>query len=494
VLLAVVVGALLVACHPVPASCSLAGQHPKVWVGGSGNWHDSAQNWDPPGIPGDFNPNNPSPATESVCIPAGSVVHIEQGAEQHLVAIDNDGTLILDEAGDLYLEGPQMSESTNELIMNHGAILGGPGHLTIEGSGSTLQWGDPSNISGGPSLMTTRRLEDLVALDCNEDPPPNPGDCVTPEGQAGRLIIDAGAFLEIVGNFGRTMRDGRVIENHGTTILGGSAYLAADWGTGFENHSGARFEVHNNKGYYQGYLYPPHPRSTFDNQGTLTKVAGSGTSVFDVEYSGTGSVAVGAGTLSIVGEDDVVTAHAVQPRKRFRNGGFCDFNFGTCNFNVNPNTDAQITTVEVPAGSPRSVELDENVAAPPCPNVDDGTGQPDAPLRDIGDPTGIALSGGATGPTNPIRLELRLDNTQFVDSDPNTTDDIAICRQRQGVTNVYESVHNPCPPGDQAPADGTPCIRSISLPDGATGDRVVTVLVVSTHSTDIYHPQGWPRR
>ena len=89
-------------------------------------------------------------------------------------------------------------------------------------------------------------------------------------------------------NFGNDQGIAITIVNRGTTIVEDAGYIAASDGTTFQNIG--TFDIRNDRGYYQGFYVDNIGAGRFVNEGELQKSDGSGQSVVDADFSGSGDV------------------------------------------------------------------------------------------------------------------------------------------------------------------------------------------------------------
>lgn len=348
-------GLLVVPAHAGVGSCS--NSDPTVtWDGGGSNnqWGDG-DNWAPDGVPGVG-----GPVDDYVCIPAGVQVLLDGSIDVHVVGIDVEGTLVVQQAGLLFLHGPDPSSAKRFKL--RGALLGGRGVLRI---GRMFAW---TSLTESAATQTTRTLSQSNnnAL----------------SGRPGKTIIGRRAKLKINGPFGHpydpgspkgdfgcgdflcggvNLIDKRVIKNRGTTILTNAGFVAADFGTTFRNTDSGRFVIKNDRGYYEGNRSFYKKRSSFINAGSLIKAATSDTdgpgitSVIDALYSqprgsSRRTVQINEGRLSlppISGQNLGLGARSatVKPGGGFVTGA-CANNDDECREGPAPtNSDEQISSV-----------------------------------------------------------------------------------------------------------------------------------------------------
>jgi hypothetical protein len=383
----IVVGALpgtTGAAHAV--DCSTVNTY--VWDGSASMYWDNAANWNVGCVPGGrLDP----PYNDDVTIPSGSTVVLKNGESAQLAALHNNGALTIAPGAALETYGA----STSKTITMQGT-LASASTFTVT---SSMKW-----VATGPGKSSTMETRWCQFEDCSSPTTP------------GVVVINAGATLALTGA-GVNLKDQLIVENHGTTKLTGTAYIAADWGTEFRNlrTTGApvpKFIIANaSGGYLQGFLTSPFSISTFANTGLITKTVGSATSppsVIDANLVQTdtgspytGTVQVHAGTLSIFTPGGTTTRTAtVQQGAEFSDGG-CDGGAtpGTCQIQPT-SSDQQVTAVELTKTGTTSAAVSiQNV-----PSVPPVSGQRGVPVQID---TGTAQS----DPTHPLHFKLYLDAT-----------------------------------------------------------------------------------
>ena len=261
------------------------------------NWQD-ALNWSPNVVPG----NGTTGGAQVACIGATYSVEIQQGERQTVRAVVADGTITIHEGAKLFTNGnPTTAPSRIATItVGEGATLGGNGTLTIT---NHMHW------YGGPfsATMTTREVPTTSA-------PFRFG--VTVIAPGADLLIDdilATACAPLADN-GVNLSDGRRIENYGKVTIAPCAYVAADWGTQFNNYGVT--ELLGTLGYFEGFLqsdlvWPTSPPIFTNNAGAKLQRRGSpGVFTMAARFSGSGVVTVAFGTtLSIL---DAVNSNVTQ--------------------------------------------------------------------------------------------------------------------------------------------------------------------------------------
>lgn len=397
-----------------------------VWDGGAGTnrWQDGA-NWAPDGEPGRKN----EAIDDFVCIPStldGQPVEVSlgDGVESHLVGIDAEGTLTVADGGKLFLHGPAPSTLTRFDLS--AGTLGGEGTVTVT---EVFNWTSQPRIEGA-STQTTRALEAIPP----EDPDAPPTD--TP----GRTVVAAGAALNVNGPFGHpydpagpdgafgcgegapcggvNLRDGRVIENHGVTSISEAGYIAADWGTTFENFG--ELIISNDRGYYEGFLVGGDSPSAFVDSGTIRKSATSDadgpgrTSVIDAVYTtpnasagrrshapSAPSIQVEAGTLSVPTELGIKRSAVVSRGGSFQTGA-CLHGEQQCSEPAPSAADLQTTSVSMPSRSqPSRVDILEQRSTRKRRN-----------FKVIGEQVTFASPNASATAVDPLHVTLTIDDSQ----------------------------------------------------------------------------------
>lgn len=348
-------------------------------TGDNQNFSD-AYNWNTDCVPG----SRVQTYNDDVTIPTGANVFLNSGESAHILALHNTGSLTLGTGSKLFT----FADSESKTLTLNGT-LGGTARFTVTG---TLNWTSQPAL-GGAASQTTRECV-LVPSPC-ESPLESSG--------KGTTVIAPGAALNISGG-GVNLFDQRVIENHGVTRLYGAGYIAADDGTSFRNlrgpgESAPLFVIKNNGGYYQGFVKPALGLSSFTNSGRVIKNAGSGVSLIETAFSANdpgssfvGTVAVLAGTLSILSERaNQVRAARVQQGRTFGNGGCAGGGPAACKILRPFDADEQQTTVQLTASGTTLAtvtirELNLTAVAgqrgvPVQIDTPNASSSPDAPLR-----------------------------------------------------------------------------------------------------------------
>lgn len=365
----VVAAALLAATGPValPAATSTGATEPPCtppvdsglvvneWVGSDdgGSW-DVPENWSL-GTDPDL-----SSADQLVCIDISGTVTMppKGGVEARVGAVDLGGTTTLEigEGDKLFANGAQGVVSSiarpDTTIRLRGGTLGGTGRIEL---GGRLEW-----TSLDPPAVST-----IASRPCSlgdPDPVLCPGPAL-PDEERGVLHVLAGGLVLVDGRNVNLFDEYR-IEVAGTLRLsGGSAFVAADHGTGLTVLDGGTFAVRNDGGWYEGRDPFGLPISSIDNAGLIVKSAGAGTSNL---YAGfpdgrAGVVRVTSGVLAL--PDGTVSGVEVAPRRSYASGrcgaGEAGFTYG-CR-SVADQQDRQTALVRIPGADTggAKVRLDE---------------------------------------------------------------------------------------------------------------------------------------
>ena len=117
----------------------------------------------------------------------------------------------------------------------------------------------------------------------------------------GTTVADGGLAITVSSD-GSVLLDNRTLTNAGIGTLsssGSNSALEAGDNAIINNLSGATFDVQNSIGINTNYHVPGS--ATFNNQGTLTKSTGSGTTTISAALNNTGTVSVQSGTLDVTG-------------------------------------------------------------------------------------------------------------------------------------------------------------------------------------------------
>jgi hypothetical protein len=317
--LGVLVGSLLVVVSiPGPAgaaACSI------TWDGGGDgtSWTDNT-NWvGDIGVPG---------AGDVVCITTtdhvaidglqAGVAEVQLGGSSELEV--KDGASLLVDNGTDSVWGP----GTNVAI-NNGGSLGGTGTIRVQGgiffaspnTGSVLTSG-----AGGNGHMVV-------------------------EGHA--LVVANGLGVE--GGYQVDVAAG------GSLALAANTWMAAQPGTTTTIRAGATLELTGDGGFYRSSAAG---QGALTNNGVLRKSGGTGTSVVDAAYSGSGQVVVQTGTLAL--PDGGLVGAVVSPGSALATGRCAGASTGsTCQPTQDPAADPMSVNLTVPGanGSATAVQVQE---------------------------------------------------------------------------------------------------------------------------------------
>lgn len=282
----------------------------------------------------------------------------------------------------LIVAGPEQSTLGPLTDVNvRASTLGGSGTLSTTG---TI---DLFSVTLGPSTfastLTSRRIGETHAY--------TPGALQVDEG--GELNLDSGVNL-------KTQYQVAV---RGQATFTGPAYLAADQGTAFgllpNSGAGGRLTLDGDGGYYAGFT--SGALSTFVNNGRLEKVGGTGTSVIDAAYSGSGSVTVSSGELALPDNAPAPVTAEVDPGLTFatgRCGTGQTATSGTCAPVTSEDVDPRSVTFQTPATGPTpDVSLQE--LATSASSIYPATG--------VSKVVYAHAAGMGASETNPARITLR---------------------------------------------------------------------------------------
>ncbi|HYN35922.1 MAG TPA: hypothetical protein VEV82_03005, partial [Actinomycetota bacterium] len=216
---------------------------------------------------------------------------------------------------------------------------------------------------------------------------------------------------------GVNLRDERVIENNGTTVLSEAGFIAADDGTTFKNTNGGRFVLENDRGYYQGFLQPGPARSSFINNGaivknrTLGKDGPSRTSVFDADYTqndpgAADKIKIKAGAVTVPNGTGTRSAEVV-PTAALGTGS-CSTGTSYCPFPETTAADKQTSWVQLPAKANKAkvkiVERERGNALTGVRTTTPSGGSGGTQTRPIGEVVDVKLSGDSRKRGAPIKV------------------------------------------------------------------------------------------
>jgi hypothetical protein len=228
-----------------------------MWVGGSGDWSNSA-NW--------LDTSNqthhvPTATDDAVIDVAGITVTHSTGTDTVHRLTSEDAVVLSD--GSLSLAAASTIDNSFTLS---GGTLSGLGTLTVNG---LLTW--TSGIMTGTAHTVA---------------------------QGGLALNPSGV----------TQLDGRILDNTGTATWTGTGTLLTSNGGSIDNLAGAVFDV---KG--DGALSGFNAQPAFNNAGTFRKLDSSGTTTFtNIPFNNSGTVDVQTGTLSFGGGGDSTGSFVVE--------------------------------------------------------------------------------------------------------------------------------------------------------------------------------------
>lgn len=358
----------------------------------------------------------------------------------------------------LFIHGPQSQSSIvrpGGKIVNSQAYFGGPGKIVVNG---TFEW---RSLPTGGSTIATRW--------CGAQSTPTALFCSGPvTGARGLMQIGNAGLLDIPGR-GVNLKDQYQLQVQGTVRLRNDGYVAADRGTSLAlvPKSGAtgvgQLQILNDGGWLEGFtLYGQNTLSSVNNGGSITKTAGTGSSMIQATYTrtGAGAVSVTSGTLVLPAG---VTAAATV-------GSQDSYGFGTCTVDKPGNllppggcpvdttvTSTQAGLITLPASVPNA-----QVTLRPDTSV--------VPTGTIGVPVLAEATGLSASATNPAILTLRFDD-QIVPAGRNKSN-LVIRRQATGSTSETSVVN--CLTGGVMPAGQPACVDRAASVD-VDGDVVMVV-------------------
>ncbi len=236
-----------------------------TWVGNAttdpNSWH-TPSNWDANRVPG---------AGDHVCIPDvanTNAISFSTGTTS-VASLESADSLTVS-GGTLELTSTMQGSEVDRFTLS-GGTLAGAGNLTIP-VGGTFVW-TGGNMSG--SGRTT--------ISSASDP-------------------DPAATLSISGTLDKNLHGGRVLENAGVATFAAS-YLSSGTGAVIEN-SGS-FELRGDGDLHYNF---GGAKTRFENSGTLTKTAGTGTTTISASVDNDGLVEASTGTLDLSGGTDDASA------------------------------------------------------------------------------------------------------------------------------------------------------------------------------------------
>jgi hypothetical protein len=223
--------------------------------GGDTDW-DFFANWSPQGIPG---------VGEVICINTSEhvVIDTDQQATWHVDEVQLGGSTVLEvtPAAGLLVDGSAESVwGPGTTVAVDRGQLGGTGNIRVQGGVSFASPGSDSALTG-TGRMVVEGLADVAS---------------------NGLGIKAGYHVDVAAGGKLRLRPG--------------TWVAADPGTATTILPGATFELNTDGGYYLGAAGSP---SVLTNNGTIVKTGGTGTSVVDATYQGSGQVLVHSGAIAM---------------------------------------------------------------------------------------------------------------------------------------------------------------------------------------------------
>lgn len=410
-----------------------------TWVGGvndnqwgglasAANWTEPDGSW--PAIPNDDQSPPMSPGHDSnepgdpddtfdtfVCVPAGKTVNIDADNTRFPfvqgIWVAAGSTVNIRAGAGLFVMSQDPDEesffSAGSVLDVTAGTLGGRGSLRIQGS---VQVKSPLTGGGASSLASKKVVG---------------GDQVD-SGVAGTLVIGPTGQMTLPDRGVQVVYGYRILV-HGLVRLVGTGLLSANWGTRLEL-AGGTFDIAGDGGYYQGAKPSDVDQlSDFVNSGTLTKSAGSGVSIIDADYSGSGAVQVTSGQLALPDGDQ---------RSAFV-GGNSTLSTGQCE----PGSGLEVCAPLLGGADPRSLAVT-------IPGVDgDGatvTIREDVPAPGLAFDGTTDIAGLDAQPLDPARIRLRMPS--------------APADQRPSLDNVRVG-------GDPGTGDFPTCLGSGTPPHGA---------------------------
>lgn len=499
---------LLVVTGPPPASADLGdycglqgspGLETFVWTGAAGDslW-TTAGNWEVGGAPAGHAPGLLEAESGYVCIDAVNdqdddsdtvyLVHEDENladgdssaSSAMLQALDlRSGTLSINRAGKLYLYG---DPTTRPSFVRAGArveltmgILGGSGRVELAGDLVMTA------AQRGPATLKSS-CRGIVA-----DPPPGPDTlpeycppAADPVDGAGRLVVSGsltirGGVLDEDGELADDglargvnlhQRYGIVVADGGEVTVLDDAYLAQSHTASIEVRAGGSWVFDGDGDVVEGAFEgtPDGPLPPFVNDGTVSKVAGSGASSIDTAYAGGGTVRVAEGSLTTPGGFPVEVS--VRPERALGTWDCPQVEFGTdaedCAFD-NPDDTAVTTEADLQAAQLR---LPGKAAPDALVSVrESGSAGPE----DLLPPIEVSSTGVPRTVRNHLDFEF---NDKITDLPPKAR--VRIFR-RAGPTSWQEVPR--CKDDDRLPKGVTACVRA---PRDRAGGTALVVHVIAT--------------
>jgi len=223
-----------------------------TWTGAAGNYWQTPGNWSTGEVP---------TSSDEVCIPSGSTVYVNGGANR-AGSISGEGALVIS-GGSLELANAARTSSIGSLSLSH-ATLSGAGTLDVT---SSFTFGPDGTMSGSGSTVVGSGVTGEVHAASGCEPMNLSG---------GRVFVNEGTLTFVWGTL--IMSEGARFENEGTFADDSEASC---YGKQILGSGGAAPAV--------------------SNTGVFEKSSASGTSTVAVSFSNQGSVIAKTGTLAFSG-------------------------------------------------------------------------------------------------------------------------------------------------------------------------------------------------
>ncbi len=477
-----------------------------TWVGGhNDNIWGFATNWTAPVgnlalVPNDDRQGFPTPGYDQnepgevadthntyVCIPANSTVNIDANTTRfpflQAIWVGAGSTVNIRPGAGLFVQSENASVASffapgTTLNVTAGS-LGGRGTLKSQGQ---MVIRSPLT-GGGASTLSTKVDNNETAAGIGGLIVGNSGTMTLPERGVG---LRYGYDLTIEGTV-RLARDG-------AATAPGDGFLAAAWGTRTEIAPTGTLDIAADGGYYQG-SQPVGVTQLGDlvNNGSLVKSAGSGISVIDADYQGTGSVTVLSGTLALpdgsVGarpRSDVAPSASSTPRTANVAAGR-SFATGRC---ADPIVDPRTGTCVVASGpgDPVSVRYTSST-----------NGLATGVVLQEDDPGGVVYHGvsgnvirvGATSDAATAGAPTRLTFTYASSQVGGATIEQLDMLQAPAATNVWRKVPN-CSAAGVVPPGVDTCLDRTASSSASGVISAVVLTIVNTDSRYIISRVGAP--
>lgn len=365
----------------LPAVCATPSANVYVWTGAGGpDWTDP-NNWNHPSTPGrrdyptDDQDNDTWQYPADISDTDDTVACIGAAVGRRNVAITDavDGFVWVRQ---LHVEGTfavSMPDG-NGLLVNGTGTLGSD--VTVNVGSSTF--GGNGTITTAGTINVTNGTGSSVLSSAKVTGP----ETSSYTGPKGTLVIANGGRL-LMSQKGLASAYGYGIESSGLIRITGNSWIAANTGTRWELNGGLfdfKGDATGSPGFYQGFQggYPSGVLATFVNAGLVRKSSGSGVSLVDADYSGSGDVEVLEGSLALPGQEPI--SAEVVPGQALRTGRCAVTGDQTslCPVTAIPSVDPYSVYLQVPAtglsslrpgsparraGSPVRVDLQEDPAS-----------------------------------------------------------------------------------------------------------------------------------